>query len=391
MANTIRNVPDPEIGLRDARDFILGSELGRRALMSREPGLAVFFLDVIEAIYRLVQSCHLPEFTDHGLPHLCSLVDRISRWENSDQKLLASEFSPDEAAIVLTATLIHDIGMLSQNPIDLPNSASNLKSKAHAADVANWVRETHVDRLENLTCRVTCYRGHLQILESDVFRWSVQIARAHQAWPWAWDKGLASSNRYRGLAAVLAVADLLDEDAARCDTSTLLKHRDGNELNKAHWFRHSLTNNRVLVEQGRVKISMVRPPGTSHLMEPVFAALRNHFRAINLYREDLRQLGAQIVNIDVDPATGIPSRESHGLSDWKEIDGFGTERALCFQLLRTFLPLVLKDTRRCEEVTLLGIRHAGLEDVDLTVLESCEGTLEPRTSIEQSFEALSSD
>lgn len=75
----LRPLPDPEIGLRDARDFILGSPLSRRALGCSQPFLFLFLHDLLEVVYRLVQSCHLPEFTDHGLPHLCSLVDRVSR------------------------------------------------------------------------------------------------------------------------------------------------------------------------------------------------------------------------------------------------------------------------------------------------------------------------
>jgi hypothetical protein len=119
-----QQLPDPEISLRESADFILTSRLGRKALRCRElPYLAGFIRDLIENIYRLVQSCHLPEFTDHGLPHLCSLVDRISQWTCAPNRgrtvLLCDLLEEPEAAILLMACLFHDIGMLSQRPEDL--------------------------------------------------------------------------------------------------------------------------------------------------------------------------------------------------------------------------------------------------------------------------------
>lgn len=56
--------------------------------------LSNFLRELIHGISRLSQSCHLPEFTDHGLSHLCSLVDRISRWS------MPSESSSDEQYVV---------------------------------------------------------------------------------------------------------------------------------------------------------------------------------------------------------------------------------------------------------------------------------------------------
>jgi hypothetical protein len=262
---------------------------------------------------------------------------------------------------LLIATLIHDIGMLSQNPIDLPSNVSYLRSKANSNDIATWVRETHVDRLESLTAHITSGRGHDQFINQSSFEWGVTIAKAHQSWSWEWRGKLQHHSRHRGLAAILAVADLLDEDAARCDTNTLLLHREGSELNKAHWLRHSLTVDRVVIMKGQIEVAMVRPSNTSRIMEPVYSALRNHFRAITLYRDDLATLGAEIVNIHLDPATGVPTHEEPTLDNWGIINGFGTERALCFQLLRTFMPLALKDKRRCDATTLERICPAATE------------------------------
>src|SRR5207248_10095690 len=123
----MRSLPDPDLSLRDASDFIFDSPLARRALEDPEPrNLAVFLREVIQAIYKLTVSCHLPEFTDHGLGHLYSLVDRLSRWTiigteaNPKAVVEHADFRPKEAAILLLATLLHDIGMLSQRPEDLP-------------------------------------------------------------------------------------------------------------------------------------------------------------------------------------------------------------------------------------------------------------------------------
>lgn len=80
-----------------------------------------------QLIHRLTASCYLPEFTDHGLSHVCSLVERISTWTceqgTEASQLLVERLSADERATLLMAVLFHDIGMLSQRPDDLPPSA----------------------------------------------------------------------------------------------------------------------------------------------------------------------------------------------------------------------------------------------------------------------------
>jgi len=389
--NSVRPLPDPEIALRESRDFILGSRLARRALCSSVPNLALFVHDLIEAVHRLVQSCHLPEFTDHGLPHLCSLIDRISRWElpiSPPRSLLCDNISSDEAGTLLIGTLIHDIGMLSQNPIDLPDGATHLQSKASWPDIASWVRQTHVDRMDKLVRRILFNAGYDGFLVGEMFINAAEVAKSHQRWPWEWRGDWTKAPRLRGLAALIAVVDLLDEDSARCDTTTLLEHREGNELNRAHWLRHALTANRILVNNGRIRIEMIRPPNTGRVLKPVFSALRNHFRLVALYESDLLALNAPITNVDIEPSTGVPDREAPELSGWDRIRGFSTENALCFQLMRTFMSPVLKDARRCDAETIRGLRVASLEDVDLALLEACEGAAEPRTEVEKTFAAL---
>ena len=389
----LRPLPDPEINLRDARDFIVASRLARRALCCNEPSFSLFLFDLLEVVYRLAQSCHLAEFTDHGLPHLCSLVDRVSRWElppesNGRVAILPEQLEPNEAAILLTALLIHDIGMLSQNPSDLPDDSTQLQSKALWPDVATWVRQTHVVRMEKLVRRVLRPHDHNGFTTSPLFQSAVDVAQSHQRWPWEWDGSWATNLRFRGLAAVVAVADLLDEDSARCDTTTLLEHREGNLVNRAHWLRHALTDNRVLVARGQIVIDMVRPPATGTALRPLYSALRNHFRLVALYEKDLGHVMAPITNIILNPSTGLPEREASSLTDWNKVQGFNTEEALCYQLLRTFMAPVLKDSRRMSDDMHTALRVASLEDVETESLTRCEGTEEPRTEYEHTFAAL---
>ncbi len=108
-----RKLPDQDIVLSDAADFILDSRLGRLAIcFSGVSHFPVILRDIIGHIHRLVSSCHMPEFTNHGLPHLCSLIDRISTWTcRFDKKLgkapfLVDPLNPEDAATLLFATLI---------------------------------------------------------------------------------------------------------------------------------------------------------------------------------------------------------------------------------------------------------------------------------------------
>ena len=356
--------------------------------------LSNFVDDLLDAIYRLVESCHLPEFTDHGLPHLCSLIDRIDRWEcpaglSVRSTRLVNRLEESEAATLLVATLIHDLGMLSQNPIDLPSTISQQQSKGLWADVASWVRQTHVIRLDALVTRVMNTDEHCNFLNTQIFKNALEVAKSHQRWPWQWDGSWSKHARLRGLAAVLAVSDLLDEDSARCDTTTLLEHRQGNELNRAHWLRHALTSNRVLVVNGRILVNMVKPPDCDQrVLRPVYSALRNHFRLVMLYEQDLTTIDASITNVDLSPSTGIPDNVGHELAYWQRVDGFSTETALCFQLLRTFMPHALKDDQRCSQVEIAELQKVSLEDVDLSILQHSEGQSEPKTEFEMTFAAL---
>jgi len=385
----LRNLPDPDLSLRDAGDFIIGSGLARRGLEADWIGFALVIRDLIESIHRLVQSCHMPEFTDHGLPHLCSLVDRISRWTCLDGDRLTAKLAPEESAVLLLATLLHDLGMLSQKAEDLPDDARPEESISRWPERSAWVRKTHVRRLPKLAARVFHEVNHPELTQDKRFHRAIDIASAHEKWPWEWEGGWQIQSLNRALAAVVAVADLLDEDAARCDTVTLIRHRHGSQLNVAHWLRHSLTAGRILVQDGRVSVRMVMPPDCTDQLGPVFGALRNHFHLIALYNDDLRTLAAQISRMNLEPSAGIPHGvESDALAEWKSLPGFANESALSFQLLNTFMPEALKDASRLTSATLDKLRPAGLEDVDYECLRRVRGLTEPRADDEATFLSL---
>jgi len=393
-----RVLPDPSSSLYDARDFILGSPLTRRALECSIPRFANFIADLLDATHRLSQSCHLPEFTDHGLPHLCSLVDRISKWELPNasgqvETMLTQKLAPESAGLLLVAVLTHDLGMLSQKPEDLPDAHSTSLDPSQWSDIASWVRRTHVIRLPKLIRRIMkTYSPDYSALFDDHgdenLSQAIAIAMAHQRWPWQWGENWACNFRNRGLAAIVSVADLLDEDSARCDTETLLQHRGGDELNRAHWIRHALTTNRVVVSRGEITVELCRPAATGRVFKPVFSALRNHFRLVLLYEDELQHVEAPVTNVHLLPSTGIPQVEASGLTRWNELDGFANEQAFAFQMLRTFMPEALKDSRKVDAVTLAKLRSASLEDVDLSILEQSEMRNEPRTVEEQTFHAI---
>ena len=93
---------------------------------------------------------------------------------------LVDELEPAEAVLLLIAVLIHDIGMLSQNPSDLPDDAPTWQSKSLWPDVASWVRQTHVPRMEKLVRRVLSSPDYFELLASTQFQLACDIARSHQ-------------------------------------------------------------------------------------------------------------------------------------------------------------------------------------------------------------------
>jgi hypothetical protein len=211
---------------------------------------------------------------------------------------------------------------------------------------------------------------------------------AHEYWPWKAEFN-SLPGRDSGLAAIVAVADLLDEDSNRCDTKTLVEHRHGSLLNMAYWIRHGLTTNRVLVDCGVIRVRLARPPGTASKMTPVYAALRNHYRLALQYSEALERVSAGLLApIEFDPPAGTPVLEASGLQNWHRIQGLATQSALIFHLLSSFFPEATLDNRRLPEETVGRLRAQGFEPVDLTNFQAMRGSRDRRSPEELAFRAL---
>jgi hypothetical protein len=286
------------------------------------------------------------------------------------------------------ATLLHDIGMLSQRIEDLEDPRDPRWARGYR-EIANWVRRTHIPRIKGLVHRLFKDTHPAFFQPGSLLLRSIPVAMAHGAWPWKTEFS-SLPRRDSGLAAIVAVTDLLDEDSNRCDTKTLVEHRQGSLLNMAHWIRHRLTADRVLVEGGVIRVRLARPPGTTSKLTPVYAALRNHYRLALLYREALEQVSAGLLAaVEFDPPTGMPVLEASGLGDWRGISGLATEPALVFHLLLSFLPEATLDNRRLDGATISRLRAQRLEPVDLTNFQATRGSRERRWSPDElAFRAL---
>lgn len=387
----MRDLPDPHLSLRDATDFVFDSTLARRALSDPQPrNLAILIREVVNLIYRLTMSCQMPEFTEHGLPHLCSLLDRVCRWTlkapTASGPGLVDQLRPAEAGQLLLAILIHDLGMLSQRPEDMPPSDDVWQTR-NLRDVPSWVRSTHVPRLPRLLQRAFKGTDLEATLADALVVEAIRIAQAHGSWPW--EQGFVGfSPRAAAMGGVVAIADLLDEDSNRCDIGTLLNHRQGTHLNCAHWLRHGLTADRVLVKNGVVAVPLLAPPETGAGLEPVFAALRNHFRLALVYRDCLKAISSEALEFQFVPETGCPLASTTALKGWGSIPGFSGESALSYHLLCSFMPLSLLDAKRASATGLANVASFGLEPIDLRGFYAIRGESEPRSGDEQIFRAL---
>lgn len=312
--------------LRLVTDYIFSTRLCRKAVeLSLPGGTTNIIRDLLKAIDTLALSCHLPEFTDHALSHIVSLIERASEWTLANRTFLIDQLNPPEAALLLLGLLIHDMGMLSQDPLDLEEDYS-IKGMSN---VAIWVRRTHCARLPHLLRRVLESFGYEEFIESEFFALTCYVAMAHEEWAWHSKakhypkiKKLApninvssdfafQSDRACGIAAIIGVCDLLDEDIQRCDTDTLLLHRQGVTINKAHWIRHLLTQKRVEIQKNSFTVSIgwlqykENPRGEKLTDDPsgcqdedrrkqVINALKNQFSSALLYNDDLRALNAAL-------------------------------------------------------------------------------------------------
>ena len=388
----MRPLPDLEMTLHSSRDFIFSSELVHKAFQSEWPSLPFATHALIQWIHQLADSCQFPEFTEHGLPHICSLVERIELWTLTDGKSLVEILTPDQASKLLIATLIHDLGMMSQRPIDMPEGSDVTEMPGYASDIATWVRRTHVPRLPRLLARLLECNRFDDFRNHRNYQPSVDIAYAHSVWPWAWSEKFEFSKLDAALASIVSVSDLLDEDPRRCDSKTLLEHREGSVENRAHWIRHALTKDRVYVKNGTISVEMLSPPDIDRkdLLTPVYSCLRNHYKLVLLYSNWLSAIGAAIENVNFSPSTGVPNKIQDLLECWNQIPGFRNAGALSFNLLGTFMDLARKDERflvpGSSEAKM--IKKASLEDVDLDRFLKVCNRPEPRNSDEQAFYAM---
>lgn len=370
----MKDIPDFDIERSQAVDYIMESPLAKKAFSKPPfPQFTNVLRILVQSVDRLADNCHMPEFTNHALPHICSIVRRASIWAAEDHWI--GKIECNEAGYLLLALIVHDIGMLSQDASDLPNENKSRHMKGFA-DISNWVRRTHVLRIHGLVLRLLQeeikedpdLEEHLQVV--------ISMAESHQKWPWesefvsnqsVLEKFRLNEGRMAALNAVIAVCDLLDEDANRCDTLTLIKYRHGTTENMAHWIRHALTAEVDGVRNHTVKVTFrnLLPERKKH--EKIYRALRNHYRLVQLYNEQLALLDAEINHMVFFPSDGIPDYEDEVARElssiWVKFPEF--KDCIVEQLLSTFMPEALgvangnADMRR----RLNGI---GLERMDLS-------------------------
>jgi hypothetical protein len=386
-----RQLPDFQQELYEITDFILSSDLARKALENPPfENYTNLVRDLIFEIDKLSDNCHLPEFTNHALPHICSLIETISDWGTNNGWI--KRIDSHEAGYLLIAAIIHDIGMLSQDPEELGEEIFYRYPKG-LADVPNWVRATHASRLKGLVLKILKNSNFIYLekdfTDSDQLKFIIQLAKSHNFWPWKLEfsdlryfKCLMKENnprRAESLASILAVSDLLDEDSARCDTNVLLNHKYGTLINKAHWIRHGLTLKKPEIQKNELIIKFAQLPGLTQDIKKVYQALRNHYRLVWIYNQYLEVIDASIDAINFSKRKIVKGN----LIFYKNIPEFQTN--LENQLLRTFFPEALniaKDENGRNEITKIK-----LEKIDLNEYKKFIGENEPYTDEEMIFDA----
>jgi len=304
------------------------------------------FRFLLDSADRLAANTQFSEFTEHGLLHIASLVRRVSTWTTGRGQLLVDTLDPTEAAILAFAFVTHDLGMLSQNADDLPAS-ERITSAQQFVDLPSWVRKTHVTRLPGLLRRLLSAHELLkQLPGNDTYECSVTLAMTHQEWPPRSSEAPKgplferlckhgtsigmSSERLMGLAAALAVCDLLDEDQSRCDIEALFGNKHATTLNRAHWLRHSLIAKPPTIERGIVEIELQPPSSYETEILCVSELMKYHLKQAELeYSHVLGLLGEDIpltINIKVGASNNTPNVS--------ELPYFS--QALDTQLLRAF-------------------------------------------------------
>lgn len=383
----MKEIPSFDIELSQAIDYIMSSPLARKAFSNPPfPQYTNILRLLIQSVDRLADNCHMPEFTNHALPHICSIVRRASEWAVDDGWL--EELSEQEVSYLLLALVIHDIGMLSQDAHDLPEEDKQLHMKGFS-DISNWVRRTHVVRLQGLVLRLLQEElkedvkkqnesvvSEQKILLKDHMLVLIGMAASHQCWEWepefisnqdSISKVGLDEERVAALNAVIAVCDLLDEDSNRCDTITLIKYRHGTMENFAHWIRHALTVEVDGVKNHTVTVNFRKLVPSNSRHEKIYRALRNHYRLVKLYNNRLEKINAEIEHLIFNPPDGIPEKSdeiSEELSRiWVNLPEF--KNHIVEQILSTFMQEALN--KECGNAKMRQrLDKLGLETLDLT-------------------------
>jgi hypothetical protein len=315
-------------------DYVLSSRLLKAALRSSclqtQEGIMVseILRYLLERIDQLARNVQYSEFTEHGLPHIRSLVNRISEWtlattDENKQRYLVDSLTADESFLLAFATFTHDIGMLSQSLDDLPTE-KRYSLAPLSVDLPLWVRKTHTVRLRKLVCRLLSDNIDLahfaKMPSTSILNAGILLAESHSEWPkddkddtdsdgpiyrallsYSQQSEVYTFNRLKGLAAVLAVSDLLDEDNHRCETDALLGHKQASTLNRSHWLRHLLVTSPPIIKDNKVKIRIAPIEIWQKRLSATMKALKEYLREAEVrYNGNLSYLNASI-SITFDP------------------------------------------------------------------------------------------
>lgn len=193
----------------------------RDALRQRAPRLADRF-DALEkrVCDDVLPFVHLPDFTDHGVKHARAVEDNISRLL-SDAGILY--LTPFELFVVLTTTILHDIGM---------------SAKAKASESSTEIRLAHFARGRQIIIKHHDYFGlskHEALIVGEVCQ-SHGAPTLDNVRPVSISGG--GTLRLPLLCALLRLGDILDVTASRAPTP-IADWRQMNYSSRAHWDLHA--------------------------------------------------------------------------------------------------------------------------------------------------------
>jgi hypothetical protein len=109
------------------------------------------------------------------------------------------------------------------------------------------------------------------------------------------------------------------------------------------------------------------------------------------YKQELSTVGAGLLGITFDPASGCPSQEEPGLTNWNNTPGLPKQSALVYHLLSSFMPLALMDEKRVSHSDLNKVKGLQFERIDLTMFWKIRGELNIHSQKEEVFYAIVDD